>query len=223
MKGRMPLLAIDTTTDACSVALMDNDEIIEDFVVAPREQSQRLLPMIEKIFAEAGCCFSRITCIAVTTGPGSFTGIRVGAAAAQGLALAYDLPMVGVSTLATMAEGCRRQHDCTEVLSLLDARMGEVYWGHYRFDLVTGLMQGEDTLSVPADICWSRQGAWVGAGLTVAEPNFDTIAPQMFIVPSFMPHARDLFPFAKQAVAREECASAHTLSIQYLRQKVVQS
>ena len=124
----MRILAIDTATEACSVALWNDGTIKAHFELCPREHTQRILPMVEEILAAGDLTLTDIDALAFGRGPGSFTGVRIGIGIAQGLALGANLPMIGVSTLATMAQGAWRKNGATRVLAAIDARMGEVYW-----------------------------------------------------------------------------------------------
>lgn len=101
----MRILAIDTATEACSVALWNNGTINAHFELCPREHTQRILPMVQEILAASGASLNEIDALAFGRGPGSFTGVRIGIGIAQGLALGANLPMIGISTLATMAQG----------------------------------------------------------------------------------------------------------------------
>jgi len=120
------ILALDTSTDACSAALLLEGELTDRFVVEPRRHTHLLLPMIDELLTDAGVKLAELDAIAFGRGPGSFAGIRIATGAAQGLALAADLPVVPVSTLQAMAwsEG----ETAGPVLTVLDARMDEVYW-----------------------------------------------------------------------------------------------
>ncbi len=122
------LLALDTSSDACSVALMLGDEIVEDFRIEPRRHTHLLLPMVEQMLANAGLTLSTLDGIAFGRGPGSFAGIRIATGAAQGLALAADLPLIPISTLSALAYGELKISPESQVLAILDARMDEVYW-----------------------------------------------------------------------------------------------
>lgn len=141
------ILAIDTATEACSVALWNNGEKHALFEICPREHTQRILPMVQQVLAESGVTLNQLDALAFGRGPGSFTGVRIGIGIAQGLAMGAELPMIGVSTLATMAQGAFRLTGATQVLAAIDARMGEVYWGQYqRQD--NGVWVGESTEAV---------------------------------------------------------------------------
>lgn len=133
----MRILAIDTATAACSAALMDGDTILaRRFVPMARGHAEALLPMVETVMAEAGAAYGDLDLIATTVGPGTFTGLRVGLAAARGLAVAGGLPVIGVTTLEALAHGVapdlRRGRS---VVAALDARRGEVYVQAFDEDL----------------------------------------------------------------------------------------
>ena len=130
----MKLLAIDTSEDACSAALCVGDEILERFEIAPRRHTELILPMMDGLLAEAGLSLRGLDALAFARGPGSFTGIRIATSIVQGAALGAGLAVVPVSSLQALAQGARRLHGAGQVLSALDARMREVYWGAYRAD-----------------------------------------------------------------------------------------
>ncbi len=162
------LLALDTTTEACSAALWSKGGIVSDrFVVEPRGHTQRLLPMIDSLLADAGWTLSDLDGIACTRGPGSFTGVRVGVSAAQGLAFAADLPVMALSTLAVLAWQGRAlapQYERWQVA--MDARMGEIYTAAWQVDpqglteLEPEALMAPDQLQVrSADTACGRIGA----------------------------------------------------------------
>lgn len=126
------IIAIDTATEASSVAIYDNGEIYSHYDISPREHAQRILPLIERMLAESGLTLNQFDALAFGQGPGSFTGVRIGIGIAQGLALGADLPMIGISTLETMAQGAHRVTGANNVLTAIDARMSEVYWAAYQ-------------------------------------------------------------------------------------------
>lgn len=143
------LLALDTSTDACSAALLLDGELTERFTIEPRRHTHLLLPMVEALLAESGTPLSSLDAIAFGRGPGSFAGIRIATGAAQGLALAADLPLVPVSTLKAMAwaEG----EAGGPVITALDARMNEVYWCAWRW------RNGELVELLPEQVCAPEQ------------------------------------------------------------------
>jgi tRNA threonylcarbamoyl adenosine modification protein YeaZ len=126
------LLAIDTAGPNCAVALARGAASSFKIVARAVERigrghADRLMPMVEAALAEAGIAFADIQRIAVTTGPGSFTGVRVGIAAARALALALDIPAIGIGSLSALAHPLMRDHHAGTAVALLDARRGEVY------------------------------------------------------------------------------------------------
>ncbi|VAX76926.1 tRNA threonylcarbamoyladenosine biosynthesis protein TsaB [Serratia symbiotica] len=127
----MRILAIDTSTDACSVAIWNKGEILALCELQPRQHTQRILPMVNQVLIDGGLVLSQLDVLAFGRGPGSFTGVRIGISIAQGLALGADLPVLGISSLQTMAQGAWRLSCAKRVLAALDARMGQVYWGQF--------------------------------------------------------------------------------------------
>lgn len=148
------LLALETATDACSVALSHAGVTLERYEVAPRRHTDLILPMVHSLLAETGLDCSQVDAIAFGAGPGSFTGVRIATSVAQGLALAHDLPVVPVSCLALLAIGAAREHAADTVVPVMDARKQEIYSAAYRVDrersLVTVLIN--DWLGAAADL-----------------------------------------------------------------------
>lgn len=125
----MNLLAIETSTECCSAALVSGDRIIARSELAPRRHAALLLRMCEELLAEAGLSRRALDGIATGCGPGAFTGVRLAISAAQGMALALDVPVVPVSSLAALA--LQAPDNGAAILAVLDARMGEVYSGSF--------------------------------------------------------------------------------------------
>ena len=136
------LLALDTATEACSVALLHDGRVLSHYEVAPRMHAQRLLPMIQQLLGEAGIAASALDAIAFGRGPGAFTGVRIAIGVVQGLAFALDRPVLPVSNLAVLAQRALREQGATQVAAAIDARMDEVYWGCYRAE--AGEMRGQE-------------------------------------------------------------------------------
>ncbi|MDI9229458.1 tRNA (adenosine(37)-N6)-threonylcarbamoyltransferase complex dimerization subunit type 1 TsaB, partial [Serratia bockelmannii] len=141
------ILALDTATEACSAALLNQQQIYARFEIAPRDHTQRILPLVQELLQVQQLELTALDALAFGRGPGSFTGVRIGIGIAQGLALGANLPMIGVSSLATMAQGAWRLTGATRVLAAIDARMGEVYWAEYQRD-ANGEWQGAETEAV---------------------------------------------------------------------------
>jgi tRNA threonylcarbamoyladenosine biosynthesis protein TsaB len=148
----MKLIAIDSSSEACSVAILQGSEIIESWQLAPRQHTQKLLPMLDQLLAEASLSVGQCDAIAFARGPGSFTGLRVCISLVQGLAFGADIPVVPVSSLAALAQSAVDQQlgsPQSSVLAALDARMDQVYWAAY--EQADGLVQAltEEKLSAP--------------------------------------------------------------------------
>lgn len=148
----MKILAIDAATEACSVALLINNEVVERFAVEPRRHTELVLPMVDELLAEAGINLKQLDCLAFDRGPGSFTGVRVGTSVIQGLAFSAQLPVVAISSLQTLAHAAWRTQQQQQILSLIDARMGEVYWAVYRYTDQQLQLLGEEQVSPVAGI-----------------------------------------------------------------------
>lgn len=125
------LLAIDTATEQCSVALQVGDKLYQRAAITPREHSQRVLGFVEEVLAEAKLNLADVHGIVCGYGPGSFTGVRIGVAICQGLAFSHTLPVYPVSTLAALAQQAVRKLNAKTVVSAIDARMNEVYVATY--------------------------------------------------------------------------------------------
>jgi len=127
-------LALDASTEACSVALQLDGKVYANYELCPQSHSLRLLPMIDDLLKEAGIELAAIDGLIFGQGPGSFTGVRIGVGVAQGLAFSANLPVVGVSSLQAMAQQAYTEHGQKQVIAAIDARMSEVYNGYYALD-----------------------------------------------------------------------------------------
>ena len=160
----MRLLAIDTSTEACSAALLLGEESRLRFEMTERSHAELILPMVDALLAEAGLSLGNLDGLAFGRGPGAFTGLRIAAGVIQGLALGSGLPVVGVSSLAAVAEqvpvGAGEQ-----VLVCNDARMKEIYWGLYRPTADHGIdCLGEEHVSAPSALDFDPAGVRHVAG-----------------------------------------------------------
>lgn len=146
------ILAFDTTLQACSVALHSGTAKLFEQRCEPRAHARILLPMIDSILARAGLRLSDLDAIAFAQGPGSFTGVRMAASVAQGLAFGAQLPVIPISSLAIMAQARVAVASDQLVVPVIDARMGELYAGFYA--LQNGLMVARhpDSLLVPQKV-----------------------------------------------------------------------
>ena len=138
----MKLLAVETSTDACSAALYIDGIVNERFELTPKEHTRLILPMIDSLMSEAGLKPQQLDALAFSCGPGSFTGVRIATGVIQGIAFGADLPVVPVSTLAAIAQeffdnNSKAQADLSTfnvAFTAMDARMGEIFWGVYLRD-----------------------------------------------------------------------------------------
>lgn len=162
----MKLLAIETATETCSVALAVNGEVLQRYRHAPRQHAELLLPWVQELMAEAGFGFGALDAIAFSRGPGSFTSLRIGIGVVQGLAWASACPVVPVSSLAATAQVAANSGVETALVAL-DARMSEVFTGLYRLN-DSGIMtlDGEEAVCSPELVpAVTEQGVYgVGIG-----------------------------------------------------------
>lgn len=214
------ILSIDTSTQLASVALMHNNKIISRESSGVQTHSQMILPLVQKLLAEAGIKLSQCDAIAFGAGPGSFTGVRTACGVAQGLAFGANLPVAPVGTLEAMAEACREAIGATDVLAVLDAQMGEVYWAQYRFIDAGWLPVIQPTLSAPSAVMPQGDVVACGNGLVSYAPAFAGRTFMQSALPGMMPHAKQVARLGLQAFALGETVNARDAQPVYLRNKV---
>ncbi len=165
----MKLLAVETATEACSAALSIDGEVVEEFVVQPRHHSRLILPMIDRLMAEAQLHPSQLDGLAFGAGPGAFTGVRIATGVIQGIGLGLELPVLPVSTLAAMSQQALddfKQFDW--VFPSIDARLGEIYWAVYRRHHQGVELVGNELVIHAAQVpCPDFAGVGVGSGWQV--------------------------------------------------------
>lgn len=214
------LLALDTATEACSVALLHDGKVLSHYEVIPRLHAQKLLPMIQTMLAEAGIGLCAVDAIAFGRGPGAFTGVRIAIGVVQGLAFALDRPVLPVSNLALLAQRALREHGASHVAAAIDARMDEVYWGCYQAENGEMRLVGEEAVLAPelARLPTDSNASWFGAGTGwgYAERLVSVAAQDA----SLLPHALDLLELARFAFARGESVAADMAQPVYLRDQV---
>ena len=212
----MKLLAIDTSTEYCSAALWLSGEVRVERVHAGQLHSALLLPMIDTLLAQASLRLPELDGIAFGAGPGSFTGLRIACAVTQGLALGADLPVVGISTLASIAH----LTSAARVLTVLDARMNEVYWAAYERMPEGWTCLTEPMLSKPESVVLPDDRRWSGAGngLSLLHPVLTASFEAQY--PEIMPDAAAIAALAAPAFARGEGIDAALAAPIYLRDKV---
>lgn len=220
------ILALDTATENCSVALIVENQVFARSEVAPRDHTKKILPMVDEVLKEAGISLTDVDAIAFGQGPGSFTGVRIGIGIAQGLAFGADLPMIGISTLEAMAQGCYRVQGDTNVASAIDARMNEVYWGRYSREQ-DGRWSAVDAECViaPSDLVEQVDGdalTWskVGTGWEAYAEHMDNISLTSKESDVLFPEAQDIAVLAQFAFAEGKTVAAEESSPVYLRDKV---
>ncbi|MTJ02360.1 tRNA (adenosine(37)-N6)-threonylcarbamoyltransferase complex dimerization subunit type 1 TsaB [Idiomarina piscisalsi] len=160
------LLAIDTSTENCSVALVHDGKLTTRDIESPREHSQKLLPFVEEVLDSAGVSLGNLDGLVVDAGPGSFTGVRIGVSMAQGLAFSADLPVYPVCSLQALAQQAIRKNDVAGVVACIDARMGEVYYALYANENGVAVAQSEPAVAKPDTnlIDTGRLKGWGTAG-----------------------------------------------------------
>lgn len=165
-KADVNFLALDASTEALSIVLSVDGVVFHHFEECPQQHSQKILPLIDSLLAKANCSLKDLDVIGFGQGPGSFTGVRISVAIAQGLAYACKLPLVGVSTLQMMAQQAYEDTGEKVVLSAIDARMGEIYFAHYALDNNNVMkLVGEEQVLKPEQLSLDGlQGIAVGTG-----------------------------------------------------------
>lgn len=222
----LKLLAIDTSTEACSAALMVQGQILERYQCIPRAHTQLILPMMQAVLDEAGLKLRDLNAIAFTRGPGSFTGIRVAASIVQASAFAADLPVVLVSSLQCLAQTAYRELQALQVFAAIDAHLQEVFSATYRFHPETGLMQAcsAEQLSLPQHCLANGLTNFVGVGSAwdqyhqVFETQFKNQLQQWFS--QQYPKAIDAVVIAADAFQRGNVVTAGEALPTYLRETV---
>lgn len=220
----MRILAIDTATEACSVALDDNGTVYSRFDVSPQQQSQLVLPMVDAVLKEANLTLSDVDLLAYGRGPGSFTGVRIATGIIQGLALGSDLPVAGISTLAAMAQQSFEEHNQTRVVSAIDARMSEVYVA--AFEEKAGIMVSiQDEQVCPPEhakthVIPAEDFAAVGTGWQAYEVLSEQIVDDANTVSVLYPNAKYMLALALDAYKNNKTTSVDDVEPVYLRDKV---
>ncbi len=216
----MNIIALDTSTEYCSLALWLNGDLVSREVLAGQRHSELLLPMLQTLLTEAGITLNQIDGIAFGAGPGSFTGLRIACGVTQGLAFAQDIPVIGISTLEALAQ----QIDAPRVLAALDARMGELYFAAYEKTATGWLCVHEPQLCRPETVPGVTGGGWTGCG-----SGFDLYQPVLSekygghlqrIIPGCYPHAREIAQMAAVKFASGEGRAAEEALPVYIRNKV---
>jgi len=220
----MKILAIETATEACSAALLIDNEVIERFKVAPREHGDLILPMVDELLHEAGIPLTQLDALAFGRGPGSFTGVRMATGVVQGLAFSADLPVAAVSTLSAVAQQVVAEAGDKTIYCALDARMGEVYWCEYK--VLNGCLQAvsDEKVIAPNRLQVEPVTAAIGIGHgwdTYGEELSQIVqAGQLDLLPAALPRAREVVQLACNMVENGQLVSAENALPVYLRDNV---
>jgi tRNA threonylcarbamoyladenosine biosynthesis protein TsaB len=220
---RMNILAFDTSTTACTVAIQTTDgNVIESHQVAPMQQARLILPVIQDLLKSAGITISQLDAIAYGCGPGSFTGIRIASSVAQGIAFAANIPVVQISSLAALAQTAYTENQLNKILVAVDARMDEIYWASYVVNS-HGLVDliGQEQLCQPQAIALPEGSEWNGVGdgwLKYEDILVTTLGfkPER-IDTTTLPTAKSLLQLAKIKLNQGECLAAAAALPVYLR------
>lgn len=222
----MKILALDTATEACSVALGLDDHIIERYVELERGHAEQLLPMVDEILSEGGVSLAALDAIAFGRGPGAFTGVRLAASVAQGLAFGAGLGVAPVSDLAAVARRViELQPGVSRILVVIDARMREVYWGHFEgAPLVTPVGDEQVSASTQVEVPVGSDRSWAAAGRGML------VSPDLAercrvgggtLHPDLLPRAREILLLARPAVSAGELLPPERALPVYVRNRVV--
>jgi tRNA threonylcarbamoyladenosine biosynthesis protein TsaB len=219
------ILALDASTDACSVALHIDGEESHIFELAAKSHTQRLLPMVDDILSAANCRLQNIDAIAFGRGPGSFTGLRICMGIVQGLAFGANLPVIPISTLQAMAKGFITDNPQTSlpIMVALDARMDEIYWGLFSAKKIPQALTDEYVMK-PVDVVahldiknLSKNFIAIGPGWHYAD--LQDCVPE-HLVQNVHPNAKDILALALYEYAQGNLVSILDAQPVYLRDSV---
>lgn len=217
----MKLLGLETSSRVGSVALAVDGRIETREIPTPREQTERLLALVDELLGAAGLGVANLDGVAFGRGPGSFTGLRIAAAVAQGLAASSSLPLLPVSSLLCLAQRAWRSEGVARALVCVDAHMGEVYSGEFEARDGAARAAGDERLGAPAELAAPRRAPWVAVGDGFAahrEALARVLAGAARVLADLEPSAEDLFPAAAEALAAGRVARPRDALPVYLRE-----
>lgn len=177
-----------------------------------------VLGLLQEVLREQGIALEQCDALAFGSGPGSFTGVRTACGLAQGLAFGANLPVVPVVTLLAMADAARNQGAGDNIMAVLDARMGEVYWAQYRFDQQWHIVS-EPYLSAPEQVTAQEASCAAGNGLAAYADRFTGLQP-VRRWPELMPHASHVALLGREFARQGQGVHAREAQPLYLRNKV---
>jgi tRNA threonylcarbamoyladenosine biosynthesis protein TsaB len=216
----MNVLAIETSTDVGSVALLCGDRVEQEIIAERRLQTTCLLPCVDTLLQRAGIGLPALDAIAFGCGPGSFTGVRIASTVAQGLAMTAGIGLVAVSSLAATAQHAARTLGQNRIFVCADARMAEVYVADFEIRDGIAVALGPESLCRPADVQFP-----VGAGFAAVGSGFAVYADALAVgiaaaackAAEIMPEALDLLPLACAAVKDARLMQPGRIEARYLR------
>lgn len=220
------VLALDTSTEQCSVALQVGSKLVSRAAVTPREHSQRILGFVQEVLDEQGVKLEQLDAIVVGHGPGSFTGVRIGVSVAQGLAFSHQLPVIPVSTLTALAQQAIRLYDATQVVSAIDARMQEIYVAPFQqvAGFATPLQQAQmaPLAAISAQSWWAQLDATqkvygAGTGWQAYAEQLNALNDVHVLDEVTLPLAQDMLTWALQ---HGQQLTAEQLEPLYVRNEV---
>lgn len=224
----MNLLALDTSSSACSLAIQLNHDhgaptILKRHEIAPRQHAKTLLAMMKDLLLEADIDLSQIDCLVFGKGPGSFTGIRLAGSVMQALSVSQNIPIIPVSSLAAMAQAAYLKNSENRILVALDARQNAVYVGAYELESgrMKAVMRDERVaLSQLREKAAWQQGDWIGVGDAWAAYNVDVNTgyqhPPKMIDETVLPTAEALLVLASDALISQVKIEAKDIQLNYL-------
>jgi tRNA threonylcarbamoyladenosine biosynthesis protein TsaB len=219
MSHHLPTLAaIDTSTELASVAVLHLGELFTQQSSGATTHSATVLPMLQRALSDAGIDLADCNAFAYGCGPGSFTGVRTACGLVQGLAFGVQRKVVPIVTLLAMAEAARMAGAGDELIAVMDARMGEVYWARYHYDGEWRTMS-EPTLSRAEQVAMDAEAAVCGNGVLAYPEAFAAYAAEKRY-PEILPHAASIARLAVAGLARGEGVDARDAQPLYLRNKV---
>jgi len=220
----MKILAIDTSTEACSAALLIDDKVTQRYQIAPRQHADLILGMSDELLSESKTKLSELDAIAFGRGPGAFTGVRIATGVAQGIAFAHDLPVVPVSSLAAMAFGAWHENNSSHIMTAIDARMDEVYWACYECSHQAIEQIVEEQVCSPEQVTLPDNGTWIGLGSgwdSYQQSLTDLTGKRVIeIDATCFPQAKYIAMLAALSVDKGETVSASEAIPVYLRDNV---
>ncbi len=222
----MKILAVDTATEACSAALLVDGNTLERYQLAPREHTRLILPMIDSLMAEAQISPQNLDALAFGRGPGSFTGVRIATGIIQGIAFAADLPVAPISTLAAIAQDCIENTAHNIILTVVDARMSEIYWAvyHRNPDDFVELIGRESVIPIQSIEYSGSKGFGIGSAWKIYEDEMKNQLSNCFVDydSNYLPRASIIAKLGALDFSLGKTTSVELAIPVYLRNKVAE-